>query len=243
MMTIKKTPSFTSPKNSSPLYEAVETWIFDLDNTLYSASSNLFAQVDQRIGDFIATRFSLPSDEARQRQKRLFYDHGATLRGLMTEYGVDPQAFLDHVHNIDLSVLPPNPDLACALARLPGRKLVFTNAEARYAQRVLERLEIADQFSGIFDIVRAEYLPKPDPRPYRALVREYAVDPVHACMIDDLARNLTPAAALGMSTVWVRGNTRWSRPDDVASALTDYITDDLTAWLEDIVSNNSPSSG
>ena len=143
----------------------VEHWVFDLDNTLYPARSNLFAQIDQRMGEYIRSHYDLPEAEAKALQKRLFRDYGTTLRGLMNERAVDPGPFLEFVHDIDISAIGPSPTLAAALADLPGRKIVFTNGSVRHAERVLGRLGVVSQFDGIFDIVAADYVPKPDPGP------------------------------------------------------------------------------
>lgn len=215
-------------------FDTVDVWIFDLDNTLYPASCNLFAQVDRRIGEFIAARFGLPYDEARRRQKRYFRDHGTTLRGLMVEHDIDPVPFLDYVHAIDTTPVAPSPALDRALAALPGRKLIHTNGSAAHAANVTARLGIAGRFDGVFDIVAAGYVPKPDPAPYRVLLETFAVDPARAVMVEDIARNLAPAHALGMTTVWVRSDADWARPDHGgvgAGTHIDHAVDDLVAWL------------
>lgn len=215
----------------------VRDWVFDLDNTLYPASCNLFAQVDRRIGEFIADFFNIGRDEARVIQKRYFRDHGTTLRGLMVEHDIDPVPFLDYVHDIDVTPISPDGRLGSALARLPGRKLVYTNGSTRHAENVLARLGIADRFDGIFDIVAAGYVPKPDPRPYAEFVAQFGVVPDKAAMVEDIARNLAPAAALGMTTVWVRSEADWSRPDSGGVGHGDHIhhvTDDLVDWLDRI---------
>lgn len=216
---------------------AVTVWIFDLDNTLYPASSNLFSQVDRRMTAFIADRFGLPHDEARAMQKRYFRDHGTTLRGLMVEHDVDPVGFLDYVHDIDLTPVDPSPALDEALGALPGRRVIYTNGSCRHAENVLDRLGVAHRFEDIFDIVAADYIPKPDPRPYEIMVRRFGITPSAACMVEDIARNLVPAAALGMATVWVRSEADWARPDQGGVGSGDHIhhsTDDLVSWLADV---------
>ena len=209
-------------------------WIFDLDNTLYPAACNLFAQVDRRMTEFISDRFDLPWDDARAMQKQYFRSYGTTLRGLMTEHDVDPVAFLDYVHDIDVSPVCPTPELARALEGLPGRKLIHTNGSCRHAANVLARLGCADRFEGVFDIVEAGYVPKPDPRPYRMLADRFGIDPAEAVMVEDIARNLVPAAAMGMTTVWVASEADWGRPDRGgvgAGRHIGHVTDDLVAWL------------
>lgn len=219
---------------ASPLRDAAlaraETWIFDLDNTLYPAECNLFAQIDQRMGAFIAELFGVDAVEAKQRQKGFFQAHGTTLRGLMVEHGVDPQAFLDFVHDIDVSVVAPLPSLTEALDRLPGRKLIYTNGTVAHADRVLARLGIADRFEGVFDIVASAYLPKPQESPYRQMVNRYGISPQRAVMVEDMARNLKPAAGLGMTTVWVPTASAWAQPDPGDDHI-HHVAHDLAAFL------------
>jgi len=212
----------------------VDTWVFDLDNTLYPARHNLFELIDRKIGEFIVATLRLDSAAARRVQKSYFREYGATLRGLMLNHGIDPVAFLDFVHQIDVSRVPPNPELDVALERLNGRKLIFTNASARHAEKVIARLGVAHHFDAIFDIRDAGYIAKPDPASYAALVERHAVDPRAAAMIDDIARNLAPAAELGMVTVWVRTGSTWGQEGSDADHI-DVVVDDLADWLTEIV--------
>jgi putative hydrolase of the HAD superfamily len=198
---------------------AIETWVFDLDNTLYPASCNLFDQIHRRMGEFIANLLGVDLDEAKRLQKIYFHEHGTTLRGLMNVHDIDPVEFLDHVHRIDLAPVPQDAALGAALAALPGRKLVFTNGTVRHAENILGHLGIAGHFSGLFDIAACGYVPKPDPAGYDALVRRFAIVPRRAAMVEDMARNLAPAAALGMTTVWLRGTIDWA----LEGAEADYV--------------------
>lgn len=208
----------------------VEHWVFDLDNTLYPASCDLFSQIDWRMTAFVAEALKLSPEEARPLQKALFRKHGTTLRGLMIEHGLEPTAFLDYVHDIDYAPVQSAARLKAALAALPGEKLIFTNGTVRHAERVLERLGL-DGFGGIFDVVAAGYTPKPDPAPYDLFVKRHAINPRRAAMVEDIARNLVPAAALGMTTVWVAGGPDWAK-DGATGDHIHHTTDDLAAWLE-----------
>ena len=211
--------------------EAIEIWVFDLDNTLYPASCDLFSLIERRMGAFIAERFGVSADEARRRQKRFFREHGTTLRGLMLEHAVDPDEFLDYVHAIDLAALAPDPALDRALGALRGRKLVFTNASRGHAERVMARLGVAGRFEAIHDIADAGYLPKPDPSTYAGFLSRHAVDPARACMLDDMARNLVPAALLGMTTAWIRTDSVWGRPTPGDLPHIHHVVGDLPGWL------------
>jgi putative hydrolase of the HAD superfamily len=212
----------------------VESWIFDLDNCLYPASANLFELIDIRMGEYIQQLLGCDAQEARRVQKQHFHEHGTTLAGLMKERGVDPNDFLDFVHDIDLARLSADPALVRALDRLPGRKFVFTNGDEAYAARVLDRLGLANAFDGMHDIHAMNYLPKPNPASYEALCRRHDIDPTRALFAEDMARNLAPAKALGMTTVWVdNGSERGSH--DADPAFIDYRVADIGEWLNQVV--------
>ena len=212
----------------------VDTWVFDLDNTLYPARYNLFDLVDRKIGDFVATTLRLDEAEARRVQKGYLRDYGTTLRGLMLHHGIDPAAFLGFVHEIDFSRVPPSPRLDDALGRLDGRKLIFTNASAQHAEKVVDRLGVGHHFEAIFDIADADYAGKPYPKAYDTFLERHGVEPRAAAMIEDSARNLMPAAALGMTTVWVRTDSAWGREGSDGDHI-DVVIDDVADWLTEIV--------
>ena len=209
----------------------IEAWVFDLDNTLYPASCKLFAQVDHLMMTFIGVELGLDLPKARELQKNYFREYGTTLRGLMINHDVEPQAFMEYVHDIDHSVVPPNPALERVLARLPGRKLIFTNGSVRHAEKVTERVGIGHHFEAIFDIAAAHYVPKPDIASYRTLVREHDLDPSATVMVEDIARNLIPAASMGMTTVWVETDSPYGRVDADGEHI-HHVANDLVAWLE-----------
>lgn len=211
----------------------IDTWIFDLDNTLYPAKTNLFAQIDARMGAFVGRLLGLDAAAAHRVQKEFYYEHGTTLRGLMNEHGIDPHVFLDDVHDIDVSIVAHAPDLVEAVARLPGRKLVFTNADVSYAEKVLQRLGLAGAFEAIHDVHAMAYLPKPDPRAYAALCSTYAIEPTRALFVEDMARNLAPAKAIGMTTVWVDNGSEQG-PGETRDFI-DFTVSDIGPWLTGVV--------
>jgi putative hydrolase of the HAD superfamily len=215
-----------------------ETWVFDLDNTLYPASCGLMAEVSARMTKFVAERLNLEPQSALVEQKRMFREYGTTLRGLMNDHDVDPTHFMDFVHDVDYGLVEPVPRLNNALRQLPGRKVIFTNASTAHAETVLRNLGIDDLFDGIFDVAAADYIPKPNPKAYEMIVARHNIDPRHAVMLEDIGPNLQPAAQMGMTTVWVRYDTKadpyWAVPDDDS----DYIhheTEDLANWLETVL--------
>ena len=229
-----KTDLANSPERQrfSPRLAGVGTWLFDMDNTLYPARANLFAQIDRKMAAYVSRLLGLGLEDAHVVQKRYFHEHGTTLRGLMLSHGVDPYDFLSDVHDIDTSVLDPDPRLAAALKRLPGRRIVFTNGDGPYAERVLGALGILDCFEAIHDVHAMDYHPKPDPRAYQGVCDRHGIAPASAFFVDDMAHNLKPAHALGMVTAWVNnGSERGDHghsPDFIDHELTD-----LTDWLED----------
>jgi putative hydrolase of the HAD superfamily len=222
------TPDYDPARRGRPLGE-IETWIFDLDNTLYPASCNLFVEAEARMAAFIVAELKLELAAAHALRRRFFLDHGTTLRGLMLEHDIAPERFLDYVHDIDLSPVPPDPALAAAIAALPGRKFVFTNATEPYARRVLARIGLDEHFAAVHDILACDYLPKPDPSGYRLLMQRHGIAPERALMVEDMARNLLPAAALGMTTAWVvTGNERAA---EGTGDHVHHVVDALTPWL------------
>jgi putative hydrolase of the HAD superfamily len=218
-------------------FRATDTdwWLFDLDNTLHPSSNGLQAAISLRITRFVAELLDLDHQAALLVQKQMFRDHGTTLRGLMNDHGVAPEIFYEFINGVDYGVVDPDHRLADAIGRLPGRKIVFTNACARHAEQVIERLGMVAHVDGVFAAETAAYRAKPDPLAYAMLVDRFAVAPARAVMVEDIARNLAPAAALGMTTVWLRPeglpDPHWAAPDADA----DYVhheTDDLVAWLD-----------
>ncbi|MGH7013331.1 MAG: pyrimidine 5'-nucleotidase [Stellaceae bacterium] len=211
-------------------FDHIDTWVFDLDNTLYPSSCRLYVEVEQRMARYLMEELKLDLEGAHALRRRYFQEHGTTLRGLMNEYGIEPQQFLDYVHEIDVSAVQPAPALDRALAALPGRKLVFTNGTRRHAERVLDRLGLAERFAAIHDILAIDYQPKPNEAGYHALIETYAVEPARAAMVEDMARNLPPAAALGMTTIWLRGGPHAELGATHAAAI-HHTIDDLTDFL------------
>jgi len=228
--------SHTPPVSSvSAVRTPLEYWVFDLDNTLYPASCSLFPQIDVKMRQFIAEALHLPLDEAFVLQKRYYHEYGTTLRGLMLAHGIEPDEFLHYVHDIDCSVLAPDPRLAAAVAALPGRRLIYTNGSERHAENVLERLGMLALFDGIFDIRAANFIPKPNAEAYGLMMKRLDVDPALAAMFEDIPRNLLPAAEAGMTTVWVKedGHSHWTDEGDPASMPhIHHVTEDLAGWLE-----------
>ena len=221
-------------------FEHVETWIFDLDNTLYPHNVNLWQQVDERIRDYIADFLKVTHEEAFRLQKDYYKRYGTSMRGMMTEHGMRSDDFLDFVHQIDHSPLEPNPALGDTIEKLPGRKVILTNGTRRHADAVLARLGIERHFQDVFDIIAAELEPKPSPQTYDRFLKALKIEAATAAMFEDLARNLTVPHALGMTTVLVVPEhsrevfrEEWELEGRDAPHV-DHVTDNLTAFLRAI---------
>jgi putative hydrolase of the HAD superfamily len=221
-------------------FSQVDTWVFDLDNTLYPHHLNLWQQVDERIRAYVARFLDVGREEAFRVQKDYYRRYGTTMRGLMTEHGLDPDDFLEFVHEIDHSPLEPDPALGAAIEALPGRKLILTNGTRKHADAVTRRLAIERHFEGVFDIIAAELEPKPAPQTYDRFLKAHGVDPGSAAMFEDLARNLVVPHALGMTTVLVvpQGTREVFREawelEGREAAHVDHVTDDLAGFLQGI---------
>jgi len=216
-----------------PALAHIRNWIFDLDNTLYPASADLFGLIDARMTGFIQELLGLDWTAARALQKDYFHNHGTTLSGLMADHGVDPHRFLNYVHDIEMDVLAEDRRLVESIARLPGRKLIFTNGDETYARRVLAKLGLGESFEAIHDIHACSYQPKPQAHAYRSMAEAFGIEPTESLFVEDMARNLKPAKAIGMTTVWVNNGSEQGRePDD--RAYVDYEVTDLGAWLHEI---------
>ncbi|MFN3635111.1 MAG: pyrimidine 5'-nucleotidase [Rhizobium rhizophilum] len=237
----------TPAKIPSPAdFAHVRDWVFDLDNTLYPHHINLFAQIDTNMTEFVAEILQMEPAEARLLQKRYYHEHGTTLAGLMLHHKVDPNAFLERAHAIDYSALVPDEVLGSAIKRLPGRKFIFTNGTVAHAEAAARALGILDHFDDIFDIVAADYVPKPAGATYDKFASLNRIDTKHAAMFEDLPRNLMVPKALGMKTVLLVPRNlghaileTWERVDHVDADIVDYLTDDLTGFLQRLLADEA----
>ncbi len=231
-------------------FEQITDWVFDLDNTLYPRHCDLFSQIDWRMTDYVADLTGLDKSKARAIQKRLFRDHGTTLNGLMREYHIDPHDFLTRVHDIDYTQLEPNPALDGLIAALPGRKHIFTNGNLRHAENTLNAIGIAPaRFDAMFDIVAADFEPKPERGPYERFLAAHQVTGARAVMFEDMARNLMVPKQMGMVTVLIvprggawQGAQSWELEGGQEPHI-DHVTDHLDVFLADLVATLGTDTG
>ncbi len=237
----KQQPADPAPSKVPGSFDDTRIWIFDLDNTLYPAACNLFAEVDHRMGAFIQKFLGVPYAYARHLQKAYYRQFGTTLSGMMQVHKMDPAAFLDYVHDIDISRVSENPELRDAIRALPGRKLIFTNGTVRHAENVAGKIGILHEFEAIYDIVASDYIPKPHKKPYEKFLAAHDVTPTESAMFEDMPHNLEAPHELGMTTVLVHADHEYDSPiQKKIRSWTDrpghihHMTMDLTGFLKGI---------
>tara|TARA_B100000686_G_scaffold334414_1_gene401607 strand:- start:401 stop:1078 length:678 start_codon:yes stop_codon:yes gene_type:complete len=217
------------------LTSKIDNWIFDLDNTLYSADSGIFQQVHKLMGKFIKNYLNIETKKANELQRKYYKEHGTTLRGMMDNHGVDPDYFLSEVHKLDYSIVGSNNKLNMELKKLNGKKIIYTNANMEHVLNVLERIELSNCFDHVFDIKMANYIPKPQLTPYNHIVKKFDLNPSKSAMFDDIAKNLVPAKNVGFTSIWIdAGYENFS--DDIKSSkkYIDFETNDLSVFLEKV---------
>ena len=215
--------------------EKISTWIFDLDNTLYAADSGVFQQVHKLMGEFISKNLNMDMPEAKKLQAKYYKQHGTTLRGLMDNHGIDPDYFLDEVHRLDYSIVRSNEILNQELHKLEGRKIIYTNANKKHTIDVLERIGLSNFFDEIFDIKMANYIPKPELKPYEQIINLFDIGPETSAMFDDIAKNLVPAKKVKFTSVWIdAGYENFSDDIEASKKYLDFQTRDLSLFLKDV---------
>ena len=211
----------------------IKFWLFDLDNTLYSGATKVFDQVDKRMSEFISSKLNISKEEARKIQKNYFVEYNTTLNGMIKNHKIDANEFLEFVHDIDLSFLKKDKQLDEEIEKINGKKIIFTNGSRAHAQNVTKRLGIERHFDDIFDIVSADFIPKPSPETYLKLIEKYKIEPQYSIFIEDIARNLKPAYELGMKTVWIENDEPWAAEFSDSNFI-NYKTNKLSKFLKEI---------
>lgn len=205
-------------------FSHVRTWVFDLDNTLYPPHMRLFDQIEVRMTNWVMQALGVDRDHADHLRATYWKLYGTTLAGLMAEHRIDPEAYLADVHDIDFSVLSPDPALAARIAALPGRRIVYTNADAPYAHRVLAARGLTGLFDAVYGVEHANYRPKPERDAFETVFSLDRLDPTTAAMFEDDARNLAAPHAMGMRTVHIA-------PDPEPAPHIHHHAPDLSAFL------------
>ena len=214
----------------SPELSHVDTWIFDLDQTLYPHEAEVMALIEGRMTVFVARETGLEPADAYALQKRYLSEHGTTLAGLMAHHGVDPYRFLNEVHDVSLDGLQADHELNALIRAMTGRRLVFTNGDERHAVRILAKLEMADLFDGVFHLEHANFVPKPNRGTFDLMMAKHNVRPEAAAFFEDSPKNLKPAHELGMKTILVGPKAEGNSDDWV-----DFRSPSLKAFLKRLV--------
>ena len=211
----------------------IKYWLFDLDNTLYSGETKVFDQVDKKMSKFISEKLNVDIEEAKKIQKSYFHEYNTTLNGMIKNHKIDANEFLEFVHDVDLKFLKADKPLENEIAKLNGKKIIFTNGSKAHAANVTKRIGIDKLFDGVFDIVESNFIPKPSIEPYKKIIENYKIEPQYCIFFEDIARNLKPAHELGMKTVWIKNNEPWAAKFSDSDFI-NYKTDNLTKFLKEI---------
>ena len=211
----------------------IKFWLFDLDNTLYSGATKVFDQVDKKMSEFISSKLRISKEEARKIQKNYFVEYNTTLNGMIKNHKIDANEFLEYVHDVDLSFLKEDKQLDQEIEKISGKKIIFTNGSRAHAKNVTKRLGIERHFDEIFDIVSADFIPKPSLITYKKIIEKYKIEPQYSIFIEDIARNLKPAHDLGMKTVWIINKEPWAA-EFSDSDFINYKTKKLSKFLKEI---------
>ena len=207
--------------------------IFDLDNTLYSGKTKVFEQVDKKMSKYISNKLNISIAEAKKIQKNYFHEYNTTLNGMIKNHKISADEFLEFVHDIDIDFLQKDPDLAKEIEKLEGKKIIFTNGSKKHAINVTKRIGIDQYFDDIFDIVNANFIPKPAMESYKKLVEKHKIDPKLCVLVEDIARNLKPAYEMGMKTIWIENNEPWAKKFSDSDFI-NYKTNNLSEFLKKI---------
>ena len=215
------------------IFRSIKYWIFDLDNTLYSGDTKVFDQVDKKMSKYISDKLNVSIEEAKKIQKNYFYEYNTTLNGMIKNHKIDPGEFLEFVHDINIDFLQKDPGLAEEIEKLEGKKIIFTNGSRKHAMNITRRIGIDQYFDDIFDIVNANFIPKPAMEPYKKLVEKHKIDPKLCVLVEDIARNLKPAYEMGMKTIWIENNEPWAKKFSDGDFI-NYKTNNLSEFLKKI---------
>ena len=215
------------------IFKTIKYWIFDLDNTLYSGKTKVFEQVDKKMSKYISNKLNVGIDEAKKIQKSYFYEYNTTLNGMIKNHKINPNEFLEFVHDIDIDFLKKDHSLAVEIEKLEGKKIIFTNGSRKHAINVTKKIGIDQHFDDIFDIVDADFVPKPSIAPYKKLVEKHKIDPKLCVFVEDIARNLKPAYEMGMKTVWIENDEPWAAKFSDGDFI-NYKTKNLSEFLRKI---------
>ena len=214
-------------------FQSTKYWIFDLDNTLYSGDTKVFEQVSNRMTKYVSDKLNINLDKAKKVQTDYFHKYNTTLNGLIKNHKIDANDFLDYVHDINIDFLKKNLKLNKELEKLDGKKIIFTNGSKKHALNITQKIGIDHHFEDFFDIIDANFMPKPAIEPYKKIVEKHKIDPKLCAFVEDIARNLKPAYEMGMTTVWIENDEPWAKKFS-DSDFVNFRTNNLSEFLKKI---------
>ena len=214
-------------------FQSIKYWIFDLDNTLYSGDTKVFEQVSNKMTKYVSNKLNIDLSEAKKIQTNYFHKYNTTLNGLIKNHKIDANDFLDFVHDIDIDFLKKDLKLSKELEKLDGKKIIFTNGSKKHALNITQKIGIDHHFDDFFDIIDANFMPKPAIEPYKKIVEKHKIDPKLCAFVEDIARNLKPAYEMGMTTVWIENDEPWAKKFS-DSDFVNFRTNDLSEFLKKI---------
>ena len=211
----------------------IKNILFDCDGVLYSDLEAVFGQVSRKMTEYISSKLNVDLKKAKELQTNYFHKYNTSLNGLMIHHEIDPKEFLDFVHDIDLSFLEKDTALRYELENINLRKFVFTNSSQDHVKHITSTLGIDDQFEGIFDIVDAEYHPKPEAKAFDLMIEKFKIDPKETLYIEDIAKNLSIGKERGTITAWLINDEEWGKKESNKEYI-DYKIENLTLFLKEI---------
>ena len=214
-------------------FQSTKYWIFDLDNTLYSGDTKVFEQVSNRMTKYVSDKLNVNLDKAKKIQTDYFHKYNTTLNGLIKNHKIDANDFLDFVHDINIDFLKKDLKLNKELEKLDGKKIIFTNGSKKHALNITQKIGIDHHFDDFFDIIDANFVPKPFIEPYKKIVKKHKIDPKICAFVEDIARNLKPAYEMGMTTVWIENDEPWAKKFS-DSDFVNFRTNNLSEFLKKI---------
>ena len=211
----------------------IKNILFDLDGVLYQDLEAVFGQVSKKMTEYISSKLNVNSIKAKELQTNYFHKYNTSLNGLMIHHDIPPEEFLKYVHDIDLSFMKKDKLLREELEKLNIKKFVFTNGSKEHVKNITEHLGIEDLFDGIFDIVDAEFHPKPEAKAFDLMVKKFNIEPKETIYIEDIAKNLSIAKARGSTTVWLMNDEYWGKKESDKDFI-DYKIENLSLFLKEI---------
>ena len=215
------------------IFQSIKYWIFDLDNTLYSEKTKVFEQVEKKMSKYVSDKLNVSIDEDKKIQINYFHKYNTTLNGMIKNHKINPEEFLESVHDINIDFLQKDLELAKEMEKLEGKKIIFTNGSKKHAINVTKRIGINQYFDDIFDIVDSDFIPKPAIEPYKKLVEKHKIDPKLCALVEDIARNLKPAYEMGMKTIWIENDEPWAKEFSDSNFI-NYKTNNLSGFIKKI---------